>query len=147
MTYTPEQRKKAIEAVVKGLSNGTPLSVICSAEHMPSESSVRSWADSDAELSAAIARARDAGWDRLALEAQEIIDAKPEMAVGADGSSRIDSGYVAWAKNRAWVRLELLKKWDPKRYGELLKHGNADGSNLDIAGAVQAAKDRVTGAN
>jgi hypothetical protein len=142
-TYTPEQRAKAIKAVIEGLSKGTPLTVICCGEGMPADNTVRGWAEQDAELADAIARARDAGWDRIAMEALEIVDTKPDLAVGADGSSRIDSGHVAWAKNRAWARLELLKKWDPKRYGELVKLGNADGSNIDLSDRLNAARERA----
>ena len=84
-TYTPEQRAKAIKAVIEGLSKGTPLTVICCGEGMPADNTVRGWAEQDAELADAIARAREAGWDALAVEALTIQDQEPEMAVGADG--------------------------------------------------------------
>jgi hypothetical protein len=28
---------------------------------------------------------------------------------------------VSWQKNRVWARLQLLAKWDPKRYGDKLE--------------------------
>lgn len=46
---------------------------------------------------------------------------KPD-ALGANDASR--------DKARAWVRLQLLAKWDPKRYGERLQHADADGGKL-----------------
>lgn len=141
--YSPEARQEAIQRVLDGLANGTPLSVICASSDLPCENTIRDWAETDPELSAGIARARDLGWDKIALDAQNIIDEKPELAISADGSSRLDPGYIAWAKNRAWVRLELLKKWDPKRYGEMLKHANADGENIDLASMIATARSRA----
>lgn len=142
-TYTPEQRKAAIAAVLDGLRKGTPLTVICSAEGMPHDDTVRDWADADPELARDIARARDGGFDAIACQALAILDEQPEMATGADGSSRRDPAYVAWQKNRFEGRLKLLAKWDPKRYGELIKHGNADGSNIDLAASLSEARERV----
>lgn len=146
--YTPEQREKAIEAVVKGLSIGKPLAVICRGEGMPNDDTVRMWADGDPELARSIARAREAGWDQIALDALAIADETAlDTKIGKDGAKAADAEWISRSKLRVETRLKLLAKWDPKRYGELLKHGNADGSNLDIASAVQAAKDRAAGAN
>lgn len=128
---TPE----VIERIVSGLSAGTPLTVICDSDDMPADRTVREWAEKDEELSAAIARARDAGFDRIAVEALSIIDAEPErvVSVSEDGersSERIDSAAVQWAKNRAELRLKLLAKWDPKRYGDKaeIDHKSSDGT-------------------
>ncbi len=141
--YSPEQRAAAITAVLEGLAKGTPLTVICRQDGMPEDRTIRLWAEQDEELSSAIARAREAGFDALAVEALTIQDQEPEMAIGADGSSRRDSAWVAWQRNRVETRLKLLAKWDPKRYGEMIKHGNADGSNLDLAGMIAERRSKV----
>lgn len=121
-TFTAPERKKAIAKVVAGLSKGTPLTVICAEQGMPCDDTVRKWAEDDAGLGREIARAREAGWDTIALEAMTIIDAEPERVVTVTGEdrseSRIDSAAVQWAKARAETRLKLLAKWDPKRYGD-----------------------------
>lgn len=115
---------------------------------MPADRTVRDWIEADKDFSADIARARETGFDAIALEVLKIIDAEPERVVtvmGDDRSeSRIDSAAVQWAKNRAETRLKLLAKWDPKRYGDLVKVGNPDGSNLspevdDTARAMRLA--------
>ncbi len=105
---------------------------------MPCDDTVRNWAAEDEKIARDIARAREAGWDAIAMEAMAIIDTPPERVITTMGDerseSRIDSASVQWAKNRAETRLKLLAKWDPKRYGDLVKVAGADGE-----GPVQAA--------
>lgn len=133
----PSKRTDAvIKRIIEGLSAGTPLTVICKPDDMPGVTTVYDWMNADAELSEAIARARDLGYDAIAKEAMEIIDAPPERVISTSGEDRtevrIDSAAVQWAKNRAEVRLKLLAKWDPKRYGEMLKHANNEGGPLQV---------------
>lgn len=129
----PTKRTPAIERkIIDGLSKGTPLTVICRADTMPSDRTVRSWVESDPAFSTAIAHAREIGFDAIAAEALEIIDAEPERIIsimdGERSTERIDNGAVQWAKNRAELRLKLLSKWDPKRYGEKIDLTSSDGS-------------------
>lgn len=104
MTYAVEQRAAIIERVVEGLSKGTPLAVICREDGMPCDDTVRSWADGDAGLSRAIARAREAGHDTIAQDCLAIAD-----NIDEDPASR---------RVRVDTRMKLLAKWDPKRYGD-----------------------------
>lgn len=104
------------------LSKGEPLAQICRDEHMPSVSAVSVWKTEREEFSAAIARAREEGFDAIAAESLSIVDTVPERCATAEGD-KVDSGHVAWLKNRAEQRLKLLAKWDPKRYGERLAIG------------------------
>ena len=90
---------------------------------MPSDDSVRNWMDSDPAFSRAIARAREAGFDRIALDALEIAD-----NVGSEHKDTIETKFgeipnkewILRSKLRVETRLKLLAKWDPKRYGEKL---------------------------
>jgi hypothetical protein len=120
MAYSEEQRASAIETVIAGLRIGTPLTVICSGEGMPCDDTVRIWAESDAELSRAIARAREAGWDTIAMEALAIADdtSRDTKKVGEDQREVADSEWISRSKLRVETRLKLLAKWDPKRYGD-----------------------------
>lgn len=129
----PTKRTPAIvRKIIAGLSAGTPLTVICRGEAMPSDSTVRNWMDADPEFYAAIARAREVGFDAIALDALAIIDEEPERVItvteGERSSERIDSAGVQRAKNRAELRLKLLAKWDPKRYGDKLDLSSSDGT-------------------
>jgi hypothetical protein len=118
----PSKRTPDVESrIVAGLSQGVPLTLICDAEDMPTDRAVRDWIGRDAEFSSAIARAREAGHDRIAMDALTIAD-----CVDEDPSSR---------RVRVDTRLRLLAKWDPKRYGEMLKSEitGANGGPLQTA--------------
>lgn len=99
---TPER----IKAVLDGLSVGTPLTVICRKIGC-SDFTVREWAKVDADLTSAIACAREAGFDVIAMDALSIADERDE-----DPASR---------RVMVETRLKLLAKWDPKRYGDATK--------------------------
>ena len=93
----------------------------------------------DEGLAIAYAEARDTGHDVIAEQALEIIDAEPERIVEVDdegkaSQGRIDSAAVTWAKNRAEMRLKLLAKWNPKKYGDkqTVDVGNKDGETLKV---------------
>jgi hypothetical protein len=106
---TPE----LIEAICERLETGEPLTVICAAKHMPAPRTVREWQENDPVVSAAIARAREVGFDAIAIKALSIADERDE-----DPASR---------RVMVETRLKLLAKWDPKRYGDKLGIGQAEG--------------------
>lgn len=148
MAYNPKQRAAAIAKVLDGLRNGIPLTVICSEDGMPCDDTVRNWADDDDELSRDIARARDAGFDKIALDALRIADTPIEgkrTKHSGDEVEEVIEDMLGHRKLQVETRLKLLAKWDPKRYGELIKHGNADGTNIDLAAAINAGNARVQG--
>lgn len=151
MAFTKEQRAWAIAAVIDGLRKGTPLTVICSADGMPCDDTIRDWAASDEQLSRAIARARDVGFDTIAADVLRIADTPlvgEIVTEKADGTvERRKEDMLGHRKLQVETRLKLLAKWDPKRYGEatLLKHGDADGNNLDLAAMIAARRAKVAG--
>jgi hypothetical protein len=93
---------------------------------MPAWRTVYEWMEQDAAFSAAITQAREVGFDAIALDGLKIAD-----DVAEDPASR---------RVRTDYRLKLLAKWDPKRYGDLLKLGNPDGTNFDLKAAVDASR-------
>jgi hypothetical protein len=111
--YTPELAAEICER----LSNGEPLRQICRDDHMPAWQKIYEWMGRDEALSGAIARAREQGADAIAEEALEILDSPPEYVLTKQGEA-VDSGYVTWQRNRAEMRLKLLAKWHPKKYGD-----------------------------
>jgi hypothetical protein len=129
-TYSEEARAEAIGKVIVGLRKGTPLTVICSEDGMPTDTCIRLWSEKDDDLAYAIAHAREVGHDQIAMDGMKIVDDLSE-----DASSR---------KVRAWYRLQLLAKWDPKRYGDMMKLADADGGKLpalQVAFVSQATDD------
>ena len=99
------------------IAHGQPLREYCRIEGNPAFRTVYDWLDKDKEFAARFAQARDVGADVIAEEALEIIDTFP-IAATSDSGSRLDSAHVAWLKNRAEMRLKLLAKWNPKKYGD-----------------------------
>ncbi len=119
------------DEIEQRLSKGEPLLQICRDEWMPTARAVYNWMDADAELSSRIARARDLGYDAIAMESLEIIDTPPERVEG-----KIDSASVQWAKNRAEHRLKLLAKWSPNKYGDKVEHEHKGSLNLVQASSL-----------
>ena len=102
-----------IEKICERLARGEPLAAICRDDGMPAPRTVREWAETDKTISAAIAHAREDGHDAIALQALSIADERDE-----DPASR---------RVMVETRLKLLAKWDPKRYGDKIGIGQADG--------------------
>lgn len=86
---------------------------------MPGWRTVYDWRDSDTEIAAALARAREIGEEAIARDVLEIADNK--------------SGDPQRDKLRVDTRMKLLAKFNPKRWGEStqLRHADADGAKLD----------------
>ncbi len=118
-SYTPEKA----QVIIEHLSDGIPLREICRMPNMPAWRTVYDWMGKDEALSAAIASARDLGGDAIAEDIVNLADAKPERTV----TGQVDNGWVNLQKLRIESRLKLLAKWHPKKYGERLDLGNADG--------------------
>ena len=144
MPYPTKRTPEVVEEILQRLSDGETLAAICrSDKKFPHPNVWLRWVDDDEELSIAYARARDVGADAIAEQALEIIDAEPERVIelddeGKQARSRIDSAAVAWAKNRAELRLKLLAKWNPKKYGDKQTTAltGADGGAVQIEGGL-----------
>lgn len=96
-----------VATICERLGKGEPLAAICREEGMPAYRTVKDWMDERSDVAAAIARAREEGFDAIASSCMDIADStddKPDCR-----------------KVRIWTRLQLLAKWDPKRYGERLQ--------------------------
>lgn len=115
--FTPAIAKR----IIAGLSSGTPLTIICGPANMPSDDTVRNWAKIDPGFSRDIARARETGFDQIAMDALRIAD-----NVGHENKDTIETKFGE-IPNKEWIqrsalrvdtRLKLLAKWDPKRYGD-----------------------------
>jgi hypothetical protein len=132
MAYSPEQRAEIVELIVDGLRKGTPLAVLCRCEDMPGTSTVYEWMEGDAGLSGRIARAREDGWDQIAQDALKIADDGSLDTIDTKYGPKPDKEWIDRSKLRVETRLKLLAKWDPKRYGDMIKHAGADGGPVKI---------------
>ncbi len=138
MPYPAKKTPELIEAVLSRIAMGETLAAL-GRELGFHPTSWGDWVRADEDLAIAYAQARDVGADVIAEDVLRIIDEAPERVVqldedGKKSTSRIDSAAVAWAKNRAEVRLKLLAKWSPKKYGDKqqVEVGNKDGETLKV---------------
>ncbi|MGC4017508.1 MAG: hypothetical protein QM755_23785 [Luteolibacter sp.] len=115
--YTDEIASRIIE----GLCEGTPLTIICRPDDMPGITTVWEWGKKDPAFSEAIARAREVGWDVIAMDALRIADNTGEEhndTIETAFGSIPNKEWIMRSKLRVETRLKLLSKWDSKRYGE-----------------------------
>ncbi len=127
------------QAICEWISLGNTLRQWCR-ENDIHYSTVYLWMEKDADFSQRFAHARDVGHDAIADEALAIIDTFPVETV-SDSGSRLDAGHVSWLKNRAEMRLKLLAKWNPKKYGD--KVGVEHSGSIALDTAILEARKRV----
>jgi hypothetical protein len=138
MPYPAKKNPKLIEEVLWRIAQGETLAALGrELDFHPASWNV--WVRGDEELAIAYQHARDVGADVIAEDVLRIIDEEPERVVQIDedgnkSTSRIDSAGVAWARNRAELRLKLLAKWNPKKYGDrqTVDVGNKEGETLKV---------------
>lgn len=169
MARPSKKTAKLVQAIVERLSEGEPLAQICRDEGMPAARTVREWQQNDPEVSAAIARAREEGFDAIAAECLRIADTpmpgkiekrellgvlKHKDEDGKEQSMALPEAELVVTEERVEdmlghrklqieTRLKLLAKWDPKRYGDRLAvdHGVQD----NLAAQLRAARERAIG--
>ncbi len=123
-TYSAGERADIQRRIINGLQKGQTLADLCREDGMPDRVTIYRWRDEDDDFAQRIARARDAGFDAIAEDGLRIVDDLAEDPA----SRRVRSEY----------RLKLLAKWDPKRYGDLLKLGGDERTPLKV---IQAPLD------
>lgn len=147
MARPTKKSDKLLKEITERLSQGEPLAQICRDEGMPAARTVREWQQNDDQVSAAIARAREEGFDAIAAECLDIADdgrndwMNRAADAGDEQALQFNGEHVQRSKLRVDTRLKLLAKWDPKRYGERLAvdHGVQD----NLAERLRAARERA----
>jgi hypothetical protein len=127
-TGRPSKYTEAIAlSICEQLSEGIPLREICRQEGMPAWQTIYDWMYRNEDLSRAIARARDVGYDKMAEECLYIADnihmgKKKVFTSGADDDEDsvtvTEEDMLGHRKLQIETRLKLLAKFNPKRYGE-----------------------------
>lgn len=118
-------RDEVIEEICDRLAAGESFSSIARDSHMPGWATLYAWRDSDTDTADKLRRAREAGEYQIAHDATLIVDGLlPVPGVPSDPTRD---------RARADIRLKLLARMSPKRWGEStqLRHADADGQKLD----------------
>lgn len=135
--YTPELAAEMCER----LSNGEPLRQICRDDRMPEWRTVYDWLARDPELSAQVARAREAGYDAMAEELIEISDTLhfgETQVMGDKNNTTTVADMLGHRKLRIETRLKLLACWNPAKYGNKVQVGGDKENPLKVEASVQA---------
>ncbi|MES2920087.1 MAG: hypothetical protein V4819_00975 [Verrucomicrobiota bacterium] len=113
-TFTP----RIAEEICGRIAEGEPLAEICRDPKMPATRTVSDWRRHREEFDDDFQRARDEGFDALAVECLRIADDTSRDTIETENGPRPDNEWIARSRLRIDTRLKLLSKWDPKRYGE-----------------------------
>jgi hypothetical protein len=135
--YTPELAAEMCDR----LSNGEPLRQICRDDRMPEWRTVYDWLARDPELSAQVARAREAGYEAMAEELIEISDTLhfgETQVMGDKNSTTTVADMLGHRKLRIETRLKLLACWNPSKYGTKVQVGGDKENPLKIEASIQA---------
>jgi hypothetical protein len=120
--YTAETGQRICDR----LAEGQPLTVICRDLKLAWRT-VYDWRKLHPDFGEAFQVARDVGYDAIAESCIDIADGER-----ADADPQRD-------KLRVWARLQLLAKWDPKRYGEKLDlNAQVNGTFTVVSGVPRA---------
>lgn len=106
-----------VEEICDWIAHGKTLRSYCRLKGKPSWRTIYNWLDKDSEFSSRFTQVRMMGADAIAEEALELIDTPPVLT-GSEESPKLDNAHVNWMRNRADLRLKLLAKWFPQRYGD-----------------------------
>ena len=135
-----------VEIVLAEIADGVPLRQIARV-HSFGKSSWYRLMEADPDIAGRFARARIGGFDALAEEAIEIADDGRndwETREREDGTEyqALNHEHVQRSKLRVQTRLDLLARWDPKRYGNAttVRHADADGEKIVMDEVTRAAR-------
>jgi hypothetical protein len=128
---TPE----LIETICARLISGASIRTICADKAMPSITRFYQWLDSDVNLQKQYARACEA---RAHYKFEQIEEVVKDMRSGMVDAAmaRVEIDAVKWQAS----------KLNPKKYGDTtqIKHADAEGGKLGIAGILGAIDGRST---
>lgn len=137
----PAKRTPELETeICERLSEGEPLRQICRDAHMPNFTCVYDWMHADPDFSQRIARAREKGEEAIAQECMAIADTPligEEITRKADGGIEVKQvDMLGHRKLQIWTRLQLLAKWNPRRWGDKTELTGPNGGPIQIVAAA-----------
>lgn len=135
----PVPQDKA-DSLVEWISNGKTLRSWCRIDGNPSYAAVYDWEAKDAVFATRLARARDIGADAFADECVAISDDGSNDYIDTPVGRKFDPENVNRSKLRVWSRLELLKCWNPRKYGARVQ---VDGTVTLLAESIREARQRM----
>lgn len=134
-TFTQE----IADAICARLAAGEPLRAICRDEGMPPARTVFDWLSGNEAFSQQYALAREQGLDALAEQCLEIADNEQHDWELTKKGPVVNDVAIGRARLQVDTRKWLLAKMAPKKYGERIDVGNADGKPFEVQDVGEAA--------
>lgn len=136
------------DAICEWISDGKALLAYCRQPNTPKPQTVYAWMERNPDFADRFARARERGYDAIAQEALEIADTPregvetTEEGEGRDATKRtVTKDMLGHRKLQVWTRLQLLARWDPKRYGEKVGLDHQGGLSIKVVTGVPRKDD------
>jgi hypothetical protein len=108
---------EVLEELVEWIGEGKTLRSFSRIKGNPSYVTLYSWIKANPAIAERIACARECGYDAISEECVEIIDSAYDANLG---------------KAQVWTRLQLLAKWNPKKYGDKITHQGDESQPLVV---------------
>jgi len=137
----PTKRTDDVTAeILSRISAGEPYARIYRSDtkRFPHQTAWNDWLLADETLAIAHSKAREIGFDFMAAECLDIADdSSKDSIVDSRGNVKLDVEFAQRSKLRVWTRLQLLAKWDPKRYGERVTHAGDASAPISVENASE----------
>lgn len=142
-TYKPAD---FIPEILQWIAAGQTLREYCRQDGKPSYSTVYDWRDVDEDFATRFARAREIGEEIIAQECLAIANTPQTGQIvtkKSDGTTETKTAdMIEHRKLQIHTRLQLLAKWNPKKYGEFMRNevSGPDGKPIQAAITVEFVK-------
>ena len=120
------------DLIVDWVSNGKTLRDFCRIDGNPAFRTVYDWLEKDKDFASRFAHARETGHDVIAEECLAIMDDGSNDWLETERGPQVNGEAVQRSKLRVWGRLQLLSKWNPKKYGEKITHAGDSDQPLEV---------------
>ena len=138
-----------VDEIDRRMSAGEPLDCICRTPGMPARRTVDDWRKRMPEVDKQLQRAREEGEDAIAADCLAIADDGRNdwmERLGPDGQGvgwQLNGEHSQRSKLRVWTRLQLLAKWNPRKWGEKVAHQALDENGEPTRQTIIVIKDGV----
>jgi hypothetical protein len=123
--------------IIELLASGKFLREIARMPGMPSTQAIRNWRKADPDFDKEVEAARLEGCDVIAESCLTIADDGTNDYIDVDGVRRVDTDHIQRSKLRVDIRMRLLEKMHPKKYGAKIdmNHGGQEGNPVRLIAA------------
>lgn len=118
MAYPTKRTDALVDEVLEAIAEGETLAAVCRREGMPNRRTWTQWCYDDPNLAKRYQTAREAGEEAIADDCLAIADDSANDYVQTDKGLAFNAENVQRSKLRVHTRLQLLAKWNPKKWGE-----------------------------